>query len=270
MSLDLLGHDIKTSLIAAGFQVISKQQQAPKLITWKRIIPQSLTTSGELTDKFTIEPHLVYFLSGKELVNLVNNNLLFSDIETIQKLYPAFHIHLLISGLKSYCRTHRGCVSRTQTEFALTEIQLLQNCSHRMLESAEEVASTICQFAKSIAEEPFKRQKMDRFEKETFFLGNDSKDCVKIQNGIGLSRLWQQQLTKLPMVTLEVAEAITIKYPMPAMLIQGLRESNMPERLLEDLPIRRSGNATTQRRIGPELSRKVYNLFLNSDPNAVI
>lgn len=276
ISSELLGSDIEQALNTLEMKYVLEQQTIPAIITFRRAVAPTLKASSSrelrITDKNHLEPHVIYFISGASLVNFINSKSLVAHIETIKESYPGWRLYLLICGLRGHCKTNRGCVNRSQTESTLTELQLTLQVSHRLLESKEEVAATIGQFFKSIAEEPLKKQKTEKFERETFYLGNDSRDCVKILNEkIGLSRLWQQQLIKLPMVTLEIAEAITAAYPMPSQLFSALKTATDPDRLLEDLPIRRSGHASAAcRRIGPELSRKVSQLFLSLDPNCVI
>lgn len=55
--------------------------------------------------------------------------------------------------------------------------------------------------------------------KQKMFAANDNKDCVAVKGTAGLSNLWQHHLTKIPMVTLEIAEAIMVEYPMPRLLL---------------------------------------------------
>lgn len=211
-------------------------------------------------------------ISAGDLIKHIKAKNLLDKIRHIKASYLSdYTIDLIVCGIASYCRQNRGAIRRTETEFALTEIQLLLNVCHRLLESSEEVATVIQQYTKSIAENPFKQQKAEKYEKENFYLGNDSKDCVRVQNGIGLGRLWQQQLIKLPNVTLEIAESIIAQYPMPSLLIKALGQSDNSQELLADLQVRRAGGPmTTSRRIGPELSRKVCNLFMNQNPEAKI
>lgn len=210
-------------------------------------------------------------MSGHDLIKHVKAKTFLRHVRDVKEAHPSYTIDLIICGLKAYCHENRGAIGRTETELALTEIQLLADVCHRLLETGEEVATVIQQYTKSIAENPYKQQKADKYERENFYLGNDSKDCVRVQNGIGLSRLWQQQLIKLPNVTLEIAEAIIAKYPMPCLLIQALEKADNPEELIADLQIRRAGGPlTTSRRIGPELSRKVCNLFMNENPTVSI
>lgn len=58
------------------------------------------------------------------------------------------------------------------------------------------------------------------FEEAGVFLENDNKNCVRVDGVAGLSRLWQQHLTRIPNVTLEVAEAIMSEYPCPKALFE--------------------------------------------------
>lgn len=53
-----------------------------------------------------------------------------------------------------------------------------------------------------------------------FFATNDNKDCVAVKGTAGFSNLWQHHLIKLPMVTLEIAEAIIAVYPTPRLLLK--------------------------------------------------
>ena len=108
-------------------------------------------------------------------------------------------------------------------------------------------------------------------EKENFYFENDNKDCVKVLDTVGLSRLWQQHLIKLPFITLETAEAIMAVYSMPRNLLDAFRDSENPEILLRDLPFRRGdGPLQTNRRLGPEMSRKIYQFYHSLDPHQLL
>lgn len=45
---------------------------------------------------------------------------------------------------------------RKEIEEGLIELQILANCNHRLIESAEELGQLIVQITKAIAEKPFK------------------------------------------------------------------------------------------------------------------
>lgn len=88
---------------------------------------------------------------------------------------------------------------------------------------------------------------------------------------VGLGRLWQQHLIMLPFVTLETAEAIMSVYPMPQNLLDAFRRSPSPETLLRDLPFRRAGTLlASSRRLGPEMSRKIYQFYHSLQPHDLL
>lgn len=102
-------------------------------------------------------------------------------------------------------------------------------------------------------------------------MAGDNRDCVKVdKDGNGLKRLWKQILTTFPLARLETAEAIMDKYPTLSSLMQAYDKcasSNEAELLLQDIQIRRAaGPLSSARRIGPELSKKVYKFFSATDP----
>lgn len=104
-----------------------------------------------------------------------------------------------------------------------------------------------------------------------FYFGNESKDCVRVVGSVGLGRLWQQHLIKLPWITLESAEAIMSVYPMPQDLLSAFKASTAPETMLRDLPVRRAGGPlTTNRRLGPEMSRKIFQFYHSLDGNELL
>jgi crossover junction endonuclease EME1 len=109
-----------------------------------------------MSDKYTEENHLLQLITGEELVMIITKRELLHKVQDIQAKYHGKTVTLLIYGLRAYCERHRSCVGRRETEFALTEIQILANCCYRMVETPEEVGEMVAQFSKSIAEEPFK------------------------------------------------------------------------------------------------------------------
>lgn len=100
----------------------------------------------------------------------------------------------------------------------------------------------------------------------------DNKDCVKIEGITGLARLWKQQLQKIPLVSLETSQAIADVYPMPKTLFDAY--SNNPldgPSLLAELPVRRrAGPLTSVKKIGLEMSKKIYTLFCSLDENELV
>ncbi|XP_055625384.1 crossover junction endonuclease EME1 [Toxorhynchites rutilus septentrionalis] len=245
-----------------------KNQLLPRVITFYRSVNQQLTSHGTMTDKHVDQKFIVHLMEAEELVIRVKEKKLISVIQTLQDLYPGKTISLLVFGLLNYCRNNRGCVGRRETEVALTEIQVFHRCSYQLLETAEEVANFVAQLGKSLAELPYKQQQYDKYSQEQSYLGNEKKGCVRVEGTAGLQQLYQNQLTKIPSVTLEVAEAIINVYPSLSSLINAFRFASDGPNLLADIPIRRAGGPITAsiRRIGPELSKKIHLIYSATDP----
>lgn len=55
------------------------------------------------------------------------------------------------------------------------------------------------------------------------------------------------------------------------MRTQAYKNTDDGVNLLANIPVRRAGGPLTSiRRIGPELSKKLYTLYTNSDPNHIV
>ncbi|XP_065076220.1 crossover junction endonuclease EME1 [Ochlerotatus camptorhynchus] len=262
------GAEVLSKLNELNLKYEIEQQLAPRVITFYRATQQILTQQGTMTDRTADQKFFIHLLLGEEFVRHVKEQSLLSTIEQLRDLYPGRTISLLVFGLVGYCRDNRGCVGRKDTEMALTEVQLFAGCSHQLVETAEEVGNFVAQLGKSIAELPYKQQQQKKYSQEQLYLGNEKKGCVRVDGTSGLHQLYQNQLIKIPSVTLEVAEAIISVYPSLSQLIDGFRFASNAPNLLADIPIRRAGGPITSsiRRIGPELSKKIYLLYSSTDP----
>lgn len=109
-----------------------------------------------LDDKFQDEKIVLHFMTAAELNTYVSHGQLINRIETIESEYPDKILSLAIFGLKEYCRVNRQNAGRFAFETALTELQLFHGVSHRLLDTADDVAQMFLQFSKSIAEKPYK------------------------------------------------------------------------------------------------------------------
>ncbi|CAI9569673.1 unnamed protein product [Staurois parvus] len=88
--------------------------------------------------------------------------------------------------------------------------------------------------------------------------------------GKGLLEVWKRQIQQFNRVSVEVASAVVAAYPSPQLLIKAYRhcQTNAERHgLLSDILVRRGeGVASTSRRVGPELSKRIYLQFTNSQP----
>ncbi|NXJ88377.1 EME1 endonuclease, partial [Corythaixoides concolor] len=137
-------------------------------------------------------------------------------------------------------------------------------------ESWEELGEFATMFTKAVAEAPFKRAR----EKTEFPFYLEKGWCggVKVDHsGKGLFEVWKRQIQQFNRVSLEMAEAIVSAYPSPQLLTQAYsRCSSEEERenMLANIPVHRGDGVTaTSRRIGPDLSRRIYLQMTSHDPD---
>lgn len=110
----------------------------------------------QLSNKVTMENTLLYLMTAEELVTSVKNRNLIRTFTNVQKQYTDKSLTILIYGLQKYSNDFPKLVNRMDIEMDLTELQIFFNCNHRMIETPEEIALTIVQFTKAVAEKPHK------------------------------------------------------------------------------------------------------------------
>lgn len=94
-------------------------------------------------------------MQAKFLNHLIVNNDLLNKFQNIAEIYPDNQITLIVYGLTEFCKKNSN-VGRLTFEINLTELQLNLNISHRLLDTAADLANTVMQYSKSVAEIPFK------------------------------------------------------------------------------------------------------------------
>ncbi|NWW91049.1 EME1 endonuclease, partial [Rhynochetos jubatus] len=152
----------------------------------------------------------------------------------------------------------------------LVDLQLGKQVQVSFFESWEELGEYTTMFTKAVAEAPFKRQR----EKTGFSFYLEKGWCggVKVdQSGKGLLEVWKRQIQQFNRVSVEMAEAVVSAYPSPQLLSQAYSRCSSEwerENLLANIPVRRGDGVTaTSRRIGPELSRRIYLQMTSHDPD---
>uniref|UniRef100_A0A8D2AFR5 Structure-specific endonuclease subunit EME1 n=1 Tax=Sciurus vulgaris TaxID=55149 RepID=A0A8D2AFR5_SCIVU len=152
-------------------------------------------------------------------------------------------------------------VSRVDVEEALVDLQLHTEAQVRIVQSWKELADFACTFTKAVAEAPFKRLRDQTGF--SFCLESDWAGGVKVdRSGRGLALVWRRQIQQLNRVSLEMASAVVGAYPSPRLLVQAYQRcfsEQERQNLLADIQVRRGeGVTSTSRRVGPELSRRIY------------
>ncbi|KAL6262881.1 hypothetical protein P5V15_005670 [Pogonomyrmex californicus] len=273
-------------------------------ITWQRSVEEDyIDEDNKVRTKSSIqiEEHVIVIWSNYEAVKHVAEGTFCTSISNSKDLIPSYSMTLVIYGMEEYFTYRKKqksdqnpgskgpryngknnqqfdtlpIISRQQLEMCLAEIQIVAKCSSRLIENAQDLALMIYQYTKSISEIPYKLQKKGNQEsKFDWYVMGDNKNTVRVdKDGNGLKRLWQQQLCQFNLSSLETSEAICMAYPSPAQLIKAYRNCTPDEgvNLLKDISIRRAaGPITAARKIGPELSKKMYVMFTSQNGDALL
>ncbi|KAM6963519.1 crossover junction endonuclease EME1 [Tautogolabrus adspersus] len=164
-------------------------------------------------------------------------------------------------------------VSRVEVEEAVVHLQLHTGVSVRFLSTWKDFSDHITMTTKAVAEAPFKRERDKTgfsFHLESEWAGGQKVD----KSGKGLLQVWKRQIQQLNRVSPDMASAILAAYPSPRLLQKayGLCNSDREKiALLSDLLIRRGeGVTSTTRRVGPELSKRLFLLMNSRDPEQTL
>ncbi|NXD13656.1 EME1 endonuclease, partial [Nothocercus nigrocapillus] len=152
----------------------------------------------------------------------------------------------------------------------LVDLLLQTNVQVRLAENLEVLAEFVSMFTKAVAEAPYKRER----ENTGFSFCIENVGCrgVKVDStGKGLLEVWKRQIQQFNRVSLDMAEAIVSAYPSPQLLVQAYSKCSSEEEqenMLANIIVRRGEGVTaTTRRIGPELSRRIYLQMTSHDPD---
>nr|XP_014345010.1 PREDICTED: probable crossover junction endonuclease EME2 isoform X2 [Latimeria chalumnae] len=162
-------------------------------------------------------------------------------------------------------------VTPMDIEEALVALQLQKNMGVLFMETWQELGEYITLLTKSVAKRPFKKQCENMAF--SFCVEGSWASGIRVEkDGAGLHQVWKRQIQQFNRVSPLMAAAITAKYPSPQLLLQAYRECSMEQEksnLLADLMVKSSGN-DKERRIGPELSRKIYTYMISSNPELIL
>lgn len=294
--------DIVNTLLDANVRYSINTGPISNSILWKRTVENNyvneMTEICTVTDIETIN-QMVIIWNWDEVVTKVVDGSFCDTIINIKASLPNYKIILVMFGIEDYF-THRKQVrnsgknktKRTNTcnndkfknfpeiskqnlEMCLNEIQIIAKCNSRLINTSQDLALMVYQCTKAISEIPYKLEKNRNLNnKFDWYVMGDNRNTVRVdKDGNGLRRLWQQQLCQFNLSSLEIAEAICSVYPSPSDLVEAYMNCTVDEglNLLKDIPIRRAaGPLTAVRKVGPELSKKIYLMFTSEDGENIL
>lgn len=256
------------------------------VITFWREVSEIVDNSDnqcELIKRDVPDDDLLMWLSAEQFVSYIrngageNNEPFCKFLKNLIRKFEDRKITLIVQGLQQYMKMPKGRqkdaglnVSRLELEETLLDVQMSVGCNVAITDSDQETAETVFQYLKAVAEAPFKRDK----SQNVMNLHVDNSTTVRIdKDGNGVVQAWRNIIQLFKNVSADQANAIMAVYPTPSSLMLAYQKCSEVEglKLLEDINVRRGyGVMESNRRIGKELSKKMYTLFTSLDPEVVL
>uniref|UniRef100_A0A3B4T564 ERCC4 domain-containing protein n=1 Tax=Seriola dumerili TaxID=41447 RepID=A0A3B4T564_SERDU len=151
----------------------------------------------------------------------------------------------------------------------LVYLQLCKNISLVFLDGWQEVTNHVCAVTKALSKRPFKLL-TERAELPFCVDGSWASGVRVERDGSELIQVWSKQIQQLNRVSPAVASTVTAAYPSPQLLLQAYQSLGSEEErkgLLAGLIVKSGGK---ERRIGPEISARVYRCFTAQNPQLVL
>uniref|UniRef100_H3AZY9 Essential meiotic structure-specific endonuclease subunit 2 n=1 Tax=Latimeria chalumnae TaxID=7897 RepID=H3AZY9_LATCH len=259
-------------------------------ITWRREAPSKCERES-ITGLNTVEEDQIVMLAmPNEFLQLVNSmkqdKSLHASTTHLPEQLPGKTATLVVLGLDVYQCDQKNYTDQAEDgehqlfiyllvasvwSQALVALQLQKNMGVLFMETWQELGEYITLLTKSVAKRPFKKQCENMAF--SFCVEGSWASGIRVEkDGAGLHQVWKRQIQQFNRVSPLMAAAITAKYPSPQLLLQAYRECSMEQEksnLLADLMVKSSGN-DKERRIGPELSRKIYTYMISSNPELIL
>ncbi|KAF1570077.1 putative crossover junction endonuclease EME2, partial [Eudyptes schlegeli] len=153
----------------------------------------------------------------------------------------------------------------------LVVLQLWGNTEVLFLDTWQEFGQHVSALTKAIAKRPYKRQ-LESQELPFCTAGAWASGVRVEKDGTGLWQVWKRQIQQFNRVSPATAAAIAEAYPSPSLLLQAYEECGTEDEkrlLLSDIPVK-SDVSGKDRRVGPDLSRRIYLFMVSTDPDLVL
>ncbi|XP_054621774.1 probable crossover junction endonuclease EME2 isoform X2 [Dunckerocampus dactyliophorus] len=251
-----------------------EQQQLPNSITWTRDLPQ-----GEDGGATVEEDQVVQVLGATEFLDMVITVKKTIDSEGEDSALSRNAVKVVTLLVTESQPDYRRCghetiqskygVENLDVDEVLVYLQLYKNMSVVFLDGWQEVTDHICMVTKSLSKRPLKLL-TDKAELPFCVDGSWASGVRVEKDGSGLKQVWSKQIQQLNRVSPAVASCVTAAHKSPQLLLQAYQASGSEEdkkRLLADLVVKSEGK---DRRIGPEISARVYRCFTTQNPELVL
>eukprot|EP00088_Acartia_fossae_P000937 TRINITY_DN10349_c0_g1_i4.p1 TRINITY_DN10349_c0_g1~~TRINITY_DN10349_c0_g1_i4.p1 ORF type:complete len:495 (-),score=84.80 TRINITY_DN10349_c0_g1_i4:248-1732(-) len=291
------------------FSYTVENQKVPSSLTWRRKVMTLLNSDGQpvLNEYWIEEQRTLIFASAQDIAVKIEQGTFSPWAQSITSIYevkgrPIHHVTLVVYGYNAYLKLDRNAaerakkaavrgetvargansratshVSEYQFQEALLTLSIEGTMDYLTFDKAtdkgwKECAGLVFHHTRAIAEAPDKLKKnISSSAGFDFYAKADVKDSISPKN---LVEYWKQVLMQVTTMSLEKANAISQRYSSPTQLIQAYRNcysEREAELLLANIEIRRVDTIVGgTRRLGDEISKKIYYALTSEDPVSLL
>lgn len=232
-------------------------------------------------------PQLLLLMSCEQFFGLVavsktNENNIGELFQTINDAFKSNKsMTIVVVGVSSALSLSKALpktlpIKTVDLEKVYLRLQLEHRCVMKFAERDEDLANLILSFTKSVTVAPEKRLKnLAPFSFHVDSLKQMKSVRVDLENGkTSLETLWKQILQQFHQMGIEQAQAIVQQYGTMKTLRQAYEQcstTSQAKNLLAEIQVRRgAGILTTTRKIGPQMSERIWKFIMSKDANELL
>jgi len=262
---------------------------------------QVISGQVQLLENWQEEGRALVFLAAEDLAEKVENGSLKHWAETTKKSLGGKHLTLMVYNYNAYFKADKNAKERVRKamvrgenparkdlliekmslykmEEALVSLSLDRIADHLTFDRGtdkgwRDCGGSVFHQTRAVAEAPLKLKRgLSGSAGFNFWAKADSKDSVAPKN---LPEFWKQVLMQVSSgAGLEKAAAIASMYPSPKALVTAYSRCSSRkqcEDLLANLEVRRTDNILGgTRKVGPDISRRIYLVMTESNPDTLL
>lgn len=291
---------------AHKFTVRVEGLAVPQSLTWRRKIVTFSTNNchGEvkLNERWQVEGRALLLISTLDLVDMLVNNTLDTWTRECKRKLGGAHLSLMVYSFQEYFKEEKNTqerlrkakvrgeklskkdaerlanpVTKYDFEEALASLALDGLADNYTFDKTSEgwkdLSCAVFHHTRAVAETPSKlARELSGAGGFNFWAKEGGKDCVDVKN---LAEYWKQVLmTVTPQAGLEKVTALVSQFPSPRALLQAYSACpsiKQREELLANIEVRRTANILGgKRKIGPDISKKIYTVLTCDNPDTIL
>ncbi|XP_055460466.1 probable crossover junction endonuclease EME2 isoform X2 [Psammomys obesus] len=292
--LEDAGSDILMEALGTlGCECRIEPQHQARSLQWSVVRPDPAPSNVPLEARVENEQEQLLLLEPQEFLQGAMQLTQITDspcsMPWLSPKSPSCLSHLAVIGLDAYLWSHQPSSQKTwqlkkskeahakvairwpEVEEALVLLQLHANLDVLLVASWQELSQYVCAFTKALSQRPSKQYR----DSQAFSFctaGHWASGQQVTKDGSGLRGVWWRQIRQFNRVSPAVADAVVTAFPSPRLLQQALMDcSTEQERLnlLADLPVK-AHRGRQPRRVGPDLSRRIYIFLTTTNPDLLL